>query len=165
MEDIDGKKVALVCGVLFTALVLCILGGYALNVFDLRMQRAVINPEIVKNKIDAPNNVIGDNTDFHTKLGLIVKTDNDIISTLNMLKKYKPGDPMYDQLQQNLAGQEQIRSSAITGYNAMATNSMKQHHMDPNLPSSVSTDPLPADDGQVITKLTQEISDLGPYTK
>lgn len=131
--------------------------------FSSGINRGIVNPAIRQNKVEDPAVSIANKNDFHNKLGLIIKADQDIESAIQLLNKYKPGDSNYDTAVNNLTGVEQIRSSAITSYNEAADNPDKVRDLDSWMPKIIVLSAIPADNAQAITFLQNEVSQLQYY--
>ena len=144
----------------FTILLVVVILGSGLTFVALKAQHDVVNPQLRQNKIDDPDTTIANKSDFHNKLGLIIKADQDVITDLNLLSKYSKTDANYDTALNNLTGVEQIRSQAINSYNAKADNPDTGKDLDSWMPKHVDVKLLPADDQQTIAYLNQEIVQL-----
>src|SRR5580765_7311856 len=88
----------------FTILLVVVILGAGLTFVALKAQHDVVNPQLRQNKIDDPDTTIANKSDFHNKLGLIIKADQDVITDLNLLSKYSKTDANYDTALNNLTG-------------------------------------------------------------
>lgn len=144
----------------------CFIGIAVLGVlgaFFLKVQHDAINPVIRQNLVDDPQRSIDVRSGFHTKIGEVIAADNNITSLINQMKRYRNDHPnwqndnYYAQLEIQLSGNEQIRSSAIADYNQYADNPDTGTFRDTWLPSQIDTTPLPADESSILRTLSGEI--------
>ncbi len=132
----------------------------------LRVQHDVVNPQVRANLVDDPQRSIDVRRGFHSKLGEVISADNTIISLLNQMSQYRTThtdwqhDNYYANLEIQLTGDEQIRANTIGEYNAYAGNPDNGKFRDIWLPAQLQTAPLPADDQQTVTDLTDEVQSL-----
>lgn len=162
MKD-DAKFLGLGCGIWLGFLVFILLVGIGVSFVMLKAQHDVLNPQIRQNKIDNPNVTIANKADFHNKLGLIIKADQDIVAQLDLLSQYKPGDPNYDSALRDLAGIKQIRTATINDYNAAADNPDKGKDLDSWMPKHIVGVTIPADPNNATNTLNREIDELQSY--
>lgn len=144
--------------------IIAIVGG--MIAFSLKVQHDVVNPAVRQNLVDDPQRSIDVRNGFHTKLAEIISADNNISALINQMKQYRASHPdwqndnYYAQLELQLSGNQQIRSSAIADYNAYADNPDNGKFRDSWLPAQIDTQPLPADEESMLRTLSNEILTL-----
>lgn len=131
-----------------------------LMVFALKVDHDVMYPQVRQNIVDDPGTSIKNRQDFHTKLAEIVSTDHHCITYMQILNSMSQNDPDRSRLLNNLLGVENIRSQAISDYNAAAKNPDLAKDMESWMPKSIHADPIPSDDIQAVLFLQKEADDL-----
>lgn len=139
---------------------LCAIGSYFLDVFDINAHTTIVNPAIRRAQVEDPLTSIANKAEYHNKLGYVIKADQDIVSQLAVLQQISKSDPNYDIQLNNLIGIEQIRSQAITSYNAISDNPDKNRDRDPWLPQTIDAASIPSNSTDATYALNQEITYL-----
>lgn len=164
--DTDGCKISGIwVGIIIGIIVLGIIGTIA----SLVIQREYINPQVRQNMTLDPAKTIADRSDFHSKLSEIISADQNIIVNIDQVQRCEAQTPVCsndDTLQNNLAGVEQIRNTAINAYDAKAGNPDDNKYLESWMPKKIDATIIPDDYDSAKTMLQQEINNLqGIYNK
>ena len=138
-DETDETKLTLI--VIGTIVVLLLLGfgGYWID-------RTFFYPQIRANTVANPDRSIANRAWFHSEIGAIIAADQNIQSQEQQIAQFKADNPrpwdavteqQYSDLQTQLTGLEQIRSSDINEYNARSANPDYSRDRDSCLPVSI----------------------------